>query len=438
MIAPSRFTFWWLHPAWCLGLVCGLTLLLAYLQDPVAYELYGTLKYVESWHVGVGVLAIFVFVTGCVFGNAVQRESEIRKGVDLDVVRRWFHLCVGLTIFGYLVWLAVGLKNGATPVLFLDILRSDDAKVIESIRDEYFPTIPGVTTCTQFGLPALILGLYLYFVGDKKTVRWMAIIVVLALIRAILNSERLALIELVLPAVVLTIRLFVLPMTKHLWTRRAGLVAPVVAPLALVVVFGSFEYFRSWHYYVDDFDSYPQFVTWRLSGYYTTAHNNGAMALETNQSLPLPYHTLQPFWKFPGVASTPFGYEKLTGIDVEVAHMEMLENYGNPELNNGGGLFLPILDWGFPGALIFWLGYGFLAGALYRSFLRGNLSGLLFYPIVFQSLLDVPRILVICGTRLTPALVVLVLVLLTAQVAEQTQEDEQIENEQNLLPETAS
>ncbi len=323
-------------------------------------------------------------------------------------MRRWFHVCVGLTVFGYLVWLGVGLKNGASPALFLDVVFSDDATVVESIRDDYFPTIPGITTCTQFGLPAILLGLYVYFLGDRKAIRWVAIIVALAVIRTILNSERLALIELVLPATILTIRMVVLPMKDYLWTRRAGIVAPLVAPLMLMLVFGSFEYFRSWHYYVDDFNSYPQFVVWRLSGYYTTSHNNGAMALETNQSRPLPYHTLEPFWKFPGVSGSPLGYERLTGLDIEETHKHMLEDYGNPELNNGGGLFQPILDWGLPGSLVFWLGYGWLGGVLYYSYQRGNLGGLMLYPLVFQSILDVPRILVICSTRFTPAIVVLV------------------------------
>ena len=433
MIAPPRFTLWWLHPAWCFGLVCSITLLLAYIQDPVDYELYGTFKYVELWHLVAGGLAIFAFLAGCFFSSALRDPSGKSRTANVDLVRRWFHLCVGLTVFGYLVWLGVGLKNGATPALFLDVVFSDDATVIESVRDDYFPTIPGITTCTQFGLPAILLGLYVYFLGDRKAMRWVAIIVALAVVRAILNSERLALIELVLPATILTIRMLVLPMKNFLWTRRAGIIAPLIAPLMLALVFGSFEYFRSWHYYVDDFNSYPQFVVWRLSGYYTTSHNNGAMALETNQPRPLPYHTLEPFWKFPGVAGSPLGYERLTGLDIEESHQHMLENYGNPELNNGGGLFQPMLDWGLPGAMVFWLGYGWLGGILYYSYQRGNLGGLLLYPLVFQSILDVPRILVICSTRFTPAIVVLVLVILTAQ-PKTLSSHRRSESDQRLLP----
>ena len=58
-------------------------------------------------------------------------------------------------------------------------------------------------------------------------------------------------------------------------------------------------------------------------------------------------------------------------MDVPDDYGQMLENYGNPELNNSGGLFHPMLDWGLPISLIFWLGYGVLAGRLYNNYLQG-------------------------------------------------------------------
>ena len=413
MRSPARFSFWWLLPAWAFGLMSGITLLLAYWQNKVEFELYGMLKYVEPRHVMVGAITIFTFSAGCYFGQAT--ESAAARPVNLRILQRWFTVCAGLTIFGYLAWLGVGLRNGASPAMFMEVLSSHDAELVESMRDDYFPTIPGITTCTQFGLPATLLGILLYFHGKRRAIRWVAVVAVIAFLRTILLSERLAIIELVVPASILTIRLFVLSARNRAWLRKAGNVAPLVAPLFLAVTFGAFEYVRSWHYYVDQFDSYPQFVTWRLSGYYTTAHNNAAMALETDVPRPLPYYTLLPFWEFPGVENSPFGYEKLTGLDVIANHKQMLENYGNPEFNNEGGLFQPMLDWGLPGSMVFWLGYGFLAGRLYRYYLIGHLGGVLFYPVIFHSLLDVPRILLICNPRLTPALAILVLVVLTSQ-----------------------
>src|SRR5205085_8950975 len=97
--------------------------------------------------------------------------------------------------------------------------------------------------------------------------------------------------------------------------RRALAIAPFAGVLALLLFFGTFEYFRSWRYYKGDFDSYAAFTLWRVTGYYTTAHNNSAMALETQPRYPLPYATLRQLWTIPGLANTPLGYRKLTGVD---------------------------------------------------------------------------------------------------------------------------
>ena len=420
-IPPARFSFWWLRPTVILLLVTGTTLLLASWQNEVAYELYGMLKYIETWHLGLAVLFFAAFGTGSYLGKASTNTDQPPKSLNPLVIRRWFYLCVGLTIFGYLVWFAVGFKNGATPGMVLDVLRSDNPEFVDLIRKEYFPTIPGITTCTQFGLPAMLLGLWLYFLDDRRAIYGVLAVGSLALVRSLIFSERSAVIELGVPSTVLVLRLFVFCKGEKTWLRKVGILAPIMAPLLLAILFGAFEYVRSWRYYVDQFDSYPQFVVWRLSGYYTTSHNNGSMALETNPTRPLPFYTLRPFWEFPGVAASPFGYEKLTGIDPMEVHTSMLENYGNPELNNEGGLFQPMLDWGLPGALLFWVGYGFLASRLYQLYLRGSLSGILLYPVFFYSLLEIPRVMMICYTRLTPTLITIVAVIVTASLASKSE-----------------
>ena len=187
--------------------------------------------------------------------------------------------------------------------------------------------------------------------------------------------------------------------------------APAAGLVALLLLFGGFEYFRSWRFYQNSFDSYPEFVVWRVSGYYTTAHNNGAMALETRDPWPLPYTALRSLWEFPGVAGSPLAYDKLTGVSPSSVHTRMLELYGNPELNNEGGLFQPLLDFGLAGGLAFWCLYGFVAGRLYRSFMVGAFAGLTLYPLVLLSILEVPRVLYLCYTRSFPTLVLLLVVI---------------------------
>jgi hypothetical protein len=179
---------------------------------------------------------------------------------------------------------------------------------------------------------------------------------------------------------------------------------------ALLLFFGTFEYFRSWRFYHQEFDSYTEFTLWRVSGYYVTAHNNSAMALETQPRYPLPYSTLRHLWSFPGLSRTPLGYAKLTGVDPVARHTEMLDRFGTPELNNEGGLFQPALDYGLAGYLLFWSGCGFVSGRLYRAYLVGTFAGVALYPLIIIAILETPRLLYLCYTRSFPPIVALLLI----------------------------
>jgi len=175
--------------------------------------------------------------------------------------------------------------------------------------------------------------------------------------------------------------------------------APLIAVAGIVILFGGAEYFRSWRFYQDRFDSFTEFTVWRLSGYYTTAHNNGAMAMTVRGSWPMPYYTLEQFWRFPLIVGSPLSYAAINGIDPDDVHMATLARFGTPELNNEGGLFAPAIDFGWLGYCAFWALYGFVAGRLHRGFLSGSLLGLLFFPLLFLSLLESPLLLYLSSVR---------------------------------------
>jgi hypothetical protein len=221
-------------------------------------------------------------------------------------------------------------------------------------------------------------------------------------------SERLALIELAAPAVVLSLRLGTLA-REHVskQTMRRLALAPAAGLVGIVVLFGGAEYFRSWRFYEDRFNSLADFTLWRLSGYYTTSHNNGVMAMKQRGVWPMPYYTLEQFWRFPLVAGSSFSYQALNGFDPEDAHRDTLERFGTVELNNPGGLFMPAMDYDWPGYLLYWCAFGFVAGRLHRSFMAGSFVGLAFYPLVFLSMMEVPRLLYLSSVRSFPTLVLL-------------------------------
>jgi oligosaccharide repeat unit polymerase len=377
-------------------------------QSQEAYRLYGTPKYIDERHVLLALVAIVVFALGARLDAAfsgVPRPTPIESD---RVVRFWFWLTFVLALFGYVVWAGVGIRNGASLDMLSGLVSSDNADAEEIIRTELFPTLPGVTTCTHFSLPAVLLGLWLFIQGDRRVVWPMLLILFLAVVRALLWRERTAIIALAVPAAAIWLRTRLSrplsPQSRAFWQF-----GPILGLVAMLIFFGVFEYFRSWQYYDRDFDSYPEFVLWRVGGYYTTALNNGAMALETQPPLPLPFWTLRPLWKFPGIDTTSYAYHALTGIDPHAAHLNMLEQYGTIELNNEGGLFMPIVDYGVFGFVVFWFVSGFIAGRLYRGYLAETLAGVMLYPIIFLAILETPLILYIFFPASFPALAVLVL-----------------------------
>jgi hypothetical protein len=410
-MSPPTCRPWWLNPAWLFAAVIGGTMVAAALQSDHAYEQYGTPKYIEAYHVMLAAVAILVFAIGARLEAAISGVPQATPPKSDRVVRFWFWLSFALTLLGYTVWAAEGFRSGFSLGMLRELVTNPDLIVDDAVREEMFPTIPGVTTCTQFGMAAVLLGLWLYFVhGDRRVIWPMVLICALAAVRALVLSERLAVIELLVPGVLIWLWARVLVRTLAPPVRAALQLAPVLGILMLLLFFGSAEYFRSWQHYQDEFDSISEFTVWRFAGYYTTGHNNGAMALETQAPLPLPFWTIRPLWEFPGVSNTSFAYEKLTGINPFDAKVDMTERYGAPELNNEGGLFMPLVDFGVIGYCAFWFGFGFLAGRLYRCFLAGTLAGLTLYPLVFVAMLEAPRVLYLSYTRAFPTLVTCLLV----------------------------
>jgi hypothetical protein len=238
-------------------------------------------------------------------------------------------------------------------------------------------------------------------------------------LRSFFLSERLALLEILVPAAVLALRLLPGRSFGTAWRRGLLAVAPVGALLALVVFFTAFEYNRSWvSYYAFQGLSLWEFGSSRLTGYYVTALNNSAMLLKGLMipiPFPAPYFTTEWLWTFPGF-SKAFSYDALFGYPPDNSYRLMLEQLGTPEFNNPGGLLLPIADFGLVGAAIYWAVSGVLVGACFRLFRQGRLVGLLFYPIVFQALLELPRLLYLAAGRVFPTwLLLLVACLLLGQ-----------------------
>jgi len=412
---------WWLNPAVAFGGPAIIAGFVAYITESANYvHFWRTPKYFDGSSLGLLVLAVSFFSCGCILGLArrngggARREEDWTLAIPWRSVRLLFSASFFLTVVAYAIWFGVGLKHGLNLQVIMNIIRgSSDASYY--LRDEYLPTIPGVTTGTQFGLTVIALAVPLGFAQGWRTVRWQCgTVFMLAFFRALLNSERLALLEVLVPFVVSFVGL------KTLASRRLRLIvgsAPLLAVTLLYFFFGVSEYFRSWSaFYAARETSFWSFVGLRLMGYYTTALNNGALLWKIRNplSLDLSLGTFMFLWKFPVIKDvlpivlSALGLKPLPSLAiVDQRYADVLLANANPEFNNATGIYIPFVDFGVAGGLLYWLLCGVVCGYLYKEFSRRTAPGVFLYPVLYIALIEASRVLYWSDGRFFPGMFLL-------------------------------
>ncbi|WP_328352169.1 oligosaccharide repeat unit polymerase [Mycobacterium sp. NBC_00419] len=345
---------------------------------------------------GCGALAL-AFGALVASTSVQQRPLAVRwpalSGDALELMRRASSLLTGLTVFGYAGFAFLMVRSGLSPgQLFGNSYNSG-----LSVRDT-IGTIPGVTTLTQCGMAAVVVSSILLTQRFTRNELLKILAVVgLSLPRSFLFSERLAVLEVVVPVVVVLCAWLSLSPGPR---RASAQLAPAIGLPLVVVVFGVFEYFRSWSYFRTRTNSgFVEFTLERLAGYYTTALNNGHLVLHyLDWPGRWPYDTIEGFWTAPGVEQLGL-YTRLTGHPLPYSGKGsavtpltiMLSQHGSPEFNNPSGYVAPFIDYGVVGGLILFVVIGLVSGFLYRGFCGASPFGLLLYPVVFTGLLELPR-----------------------------------------------
>jgi oligosaccharide repeat unit polymerase len=415
---PPTWRVWWLNPSVAFSIPAVITGVAAYVTAASAYAKYWrTAKYFDLPALSLLLGAVLVFVCGCVLGAARRSDASRNAPTDWKDSVRWpavrllFTLSFVLTLVAYVVWFCIAIKNGLRFSVISEVLHGVSGATY-NLRDQYLATIPGVTTATQFGIAVIGLGVPLGAAFGWRRVRWqMAIVFALSVVRAFLNSERLAIIELLVPFIV-----------SYIWLcppasprgRKLTRIAPVAGPVLLYFFFAAAEYFRSWKsFYVNRESSFWSFIGLRLTGYYTTALNNGALVWKVKD--PLAYQgapqTLDFLWRFPVINHlmpilVPYFHVSLSNSEVHYA--DLLTAAANLELNNPSGIFGPVVDYGVIGGLLYWLLCGLVCGYLYKEFTQRTAAGIFLYPMLFISLIEAPRVLYWAEGRFFPPMFLLV------------------------------
>jgi hypothetical protein len=252
--------------------------------------------------------------------------------------------------------------------------------------------------------------MFLHRVTNRRRTYWLLFAV--ALVRAVFYAERLAIIELALPAIIIY---------SILYVERSSLRSKVIALLPvfgvplLWVLFAAFEYFRSWAYYqYHTTQSFAEYISLRLVGYYATAYNNSALFDELVRRLPSdppPYMSLPFIWNAP-VLDQVIDPPNYYGTPLNDWVKFQLATKANEEFTNRGSFLLTHAEFGIVGMIVFWLVAGLLLGRLYSGVLHRSLPALLSYSVLVLGVFELPRIIYWTEGRAFPVFLSIAMVFL--------------------------
>jgi oligosaccharide repeat unit polymerase len=394
---PRATGLWWLKPTWII-LLGIIPVYLSFLLFDFSTEVPNTYIPSELYFWGLGLL--LALATGAAFGSTA---AMVPRHHVVVLVPRWVAaLFLLLTLIGYAVWF---YPLALQPQLVLDVLEGARANVRDEIQ-----TAPPWTTFTQFGCAYAIA--YALRRAHRRVALWervgLALVLALALFRSIVWSERLALIEVVACYGIATLSYYRFT-TKSAF--RLATMLPVVAPVLLYLLFTATEYFRSWEFYRQYYDSIWRFSYDRLTAYYAVASNTGIGLLVESHRWPSYDGSYVFQWAFP---RPPEEESDFLRTMAQQDFSDFLNNYARPELNNPSGMFPIVYDIGYFGSAVYFLLVGALIGVAYRAYRHGQLVGLLFYPTCVLFLIELLRFNYFSASRFVPIALALLLIQLSA------------------------
>ena len=391
---------WWLHPS----LIVLLVLVPMYLAVS-RYDFSRSVpaSYIPGPTYWSGLVLLLAMVVGIQWALAPARPGPVLRPPHISLGAMLLLLLPALG--AYAVWFGPLL---AQPHLLLEVAAGQR----QHVRDE-ISTIAGVTTFTQFGLPYVVAYALKTGAGVQRVHRiehlGAVLLLLLAVFRAFAWAERLAVLELLVCFAVT--RMAYLPLATARGWRLAS-VLPALAPLVLYGVFTASEYFRTWEFFKDRYDSVWAFTLHRLVTYYATAVNNGVGMLEETEGWPFFSGTIlfESLWlAAPGLMAH---LEAPLAPNVRALEQLFLERYASPEFNSPTAYFRIVLELGWFGATIVFLGLGYLIGRAYAGMRRGHVFGLLLYGVFVLHLIESLRYGFLGETRFVPSALGLILIAL--------------------------
>ncbi len=398
---------WWLKPAWLVVLIVVPVYLSFIVFD---FENVVPRRYIPGPNYWWGLLLLATLALGATLGSygaakkariTARREvSGIAAAAQIRIPAALTGALLVLTLLAYAVWFGPLLT---APDAILQVFRGER----DNVRD-LVETMPGITTFTQCGAAYAVLYAIKRYAGSESPQMWerlgLALVFALALARAFLWSERLALLEVMVAYGIATAAFY---RFRSRGMERLAVALPLVAPTLLYLAFTGTEYFRSWRFYQDYYDSIWQFSYERLVTYYAVASNSGIGLLEELRDWPQYTGRFVFEWAyvFPYIGPAlidAFG-------DAHLGYSRFLLEYGRQEFNNPSGIFVIVYDIGYFGSALYFLAAGLLIGLGWKSFYLRRPGGLLFFPFCFLFVIELLRFNYFAASRFVPIAVSLLL-----------------------------
>jgi hypothetical protein len=397
---------WWTHPGWLVLLYVIPLYVFIYFVPALFGPSVIRLKFLDYFTIDyflLGLTFLLIFANGALLGGSTWgRLAQTPR--PMWIHQRFMDFVAITAILAYLIWFH---RIFIDPEAWLALLRIGGGSI--SLGRQKNPTIGVITTAAQFAIAYTTLYLLVRLGNPSERIprRFLVYFVTLLFLtgfRVIAWAERLALIEIVIPLVIVSI-LYRRPAFIFKW-RILIVIAPFLGIVSLLLYFAGTEYLRSWtQYYHQKESSFWGFSVSRLATYYYTALNNGAGLLK---------HYEWPTWNLGTLLGWLYRFPIL-GFVIQMAKGSRggpgtyLTRFGDVEFNNMSGIFPVFHDLGVAGALVLAFVWGAVMGYLYRTFRYQNGIGLLLFPITYISLLEVLRIFYITTSRAFPAIFVVLI-----------------------------
>lgn len=343
----------------------------------------------------------WIAISFCLILLAVGAIASTGRGgvkgfIKVDAVRaHWLDQVVralaAITIGAYAVWFLLALAKGLNLGVVRALLAGDPGTMYE-LRNNYFGSVGGVTTWMQLGALVVPFALLRAKAGVRPARRLVLTLFALALVRALLNSERLALLEIAVSSILAW--LILRPEPPRVVTHWWGVVAIFLGVWgSLFLSFAVFEFFRSWATVRASYDgSFISYVQNLLVGYYATALNNAAFD-----------HFLLAGARLPSVMFDGDIYRSLFGVSPISSGADA---YGIETYTNRSGLLTPFVAFGAVGGAFVIFAVAVVMTTLARRIVRGGMIAFAVYAGSAIGLLEIARIFYFGSSRFLPIAII--------------------------------